>query len=76
MSEMGSGMIEMALGFFFFVGIIFFSAIIYLLVSSFKKKEDPSKKGKLVVYYEGPNSVGLLIEQPDPNDRRIKGHAA
>jgi hypothetical protein len=64
MSEMGSGMIEMALGFWFFIGIIFFSAIIYLLVSSFKKKEDPSKKGNLVMYYDGP--FGLLAEQPDP----------
>jgi uncharacterized protein (UPF0333 family) len=44
MSEMGSGMIEMALGFFLFVGIIFFSVIIYLLTSSFKKKEEPQKK--------------------------------
>jgi cbb3-type cytochrome oxidase subunit 3 len=64
MSEMGSGMIEMALGFWFFVGIIFLSVIIYLFVSSFKKKEDPSKKGNLIMYYDGP--FGLLAEQPDP----------
>jgi hypothetical protein len=64
MSEMGSGVIEMALGFFFFVGLIFLSVIIYLFVSSLKKKEDPTKKGNLVMYYDGP--FGLLAEQPDP----------
>jgi uncharacterized membrane protein len=47
MSEMGGGMIELALLSFFVLCIIFFVVIIYLLanwISSLKKKDEPQKR--------------------------------